>query len=218
MFMEVPKPIDFKGWYKIKIEEVDEGLNGLSILGMSGIKVEPYFYNKGYKKSEIDIYVRDEIINKLINVSLSLPKGYSLLIYDGWRSNELQNKLFEEEKERKENINGDRFFNTEEYIYQTSIDKKKINPESTGGSIGLTILSENGKPLNMGTEFNQLEEKSFNYYEELNEEIKKNRKFLLDIMQNEGFINNLYWWRFDFGTQHWAKIKNEKAIYGEIKK
>ena len=47
---------------------------------------------------------------------------------------------------------------------------------------------------------------------------KKNRKFLVNIMQKHDFVNlESEWWHWSYGDKYWAAKKNRKfAIYSSI--
>lgn len=223
----IPKSTDDSSWKKVKIDENSEELMSVEILGLKQLIVTPYFIKKGYKNDTFDVLVREQVCEKLMEATFYLPSGYKIVLVDGWRSKELQQKIFEDEKNKlwKENekLTEEEIESMVNEYIEYSVYERKPSVETTGGSISVLILNEKDEELNMGTYIFEYDEKSITTYFEKKKnvkEIKENRKLLVEIMTSAGFINNKFWWKFDFGTQYWAKLNNTKAIYGkkEIKK
>ena len=96
-------------------------------------------------------------------------------------------------------------------------DKMRAPVHTTGGAVDLTLIDTNGKPLNMGTDFDDFSEKAnTDYYERhFNQEITKNRRLLYNAMINEGFTNiPSEWWHYDYGDSYWGFYKGEPPFYG----
>jgi D-alanyl-D-alanine dipeptidase len=86
----------------------------------------------------------------------------------------------------------------------------------------LTIVDEQGKPLDMGTEFDSFKETAHTaYFEKQNgkqaEAIRENRRLLYHVMTAAGFTNlPTEWWHYDYGDRFWAYYKGQDAIYDGI--
>ncbi len=94
----------------------------------------------------------------------------------------------------------------------TPNDKKEFvaNPDkgsrhNRGCAVDLTIIDlKTGKELPMPTAYDSFSVEAAANYEQISEELKQNRDFLIKIMEQNGFkvIKN-EWWHFDF--QGWEK-------------
>ncbi|MGX7051521.1 M15 family metallopeptidase [Leuconostoc palmae] len=185
------------------------------------IAVSPQYFLQGLPGALPELYLRRSVFKKILLAANNLPTGYKFLIYDGWRSIETQQAIF------------DIFFNqnalsnpkktTDELTDQTlkivalpSSDPKKPSPHSTGGSVDVTILDESGIPLDMGTKFDDSSiASSTAYFEKVDDIITENRRLLYHVMTEQGFTNySEEWWHFDYGNQNWAWVLDKQhAIY-----
>ncbi len=78
----------------------------------------------------------------------------------------------------------------------------KGSDHNRGIAVDLTILDRNGKPLDMGTEFDKFSPKSHHTYLELSPEILKNRSLLKTTMAAAGFRHiNTEWWHYAWNGQ-----------------
>jgi D-alanyl-D-alanine dipeptidase len=115
---------------------------------------------------------------------------------------------------------------TKKYVSFPSNHTAHPSPHSTGGSIDLSILDEQGKPLDMGTNFDEMTslastrsfEQRMGKEGKLNQKDKiilENRRCLYHCMTQAGFTNyHEEWWHFDYGNQFWGKATNQPAMYG----
>jgi D-alanyl-D-alanine dipeptidase len=89
----------------------------------------------------------------------------------------------------------------------------------TGGAIDVTLVDDNGNDLDMGTQFDEFNNKTrTDYFEHrYNLRILFNRRILYDAMINAGFVNNPEeWWHFDYGDAIWAVLTNNKIKYKSV--
>ena len=147
---------------------------------------------------------------KIKNAANSLPNGYYLKIYDAWRPFNLQEELYNRYRDDIDDM--------ENIISLPIRDKLRGPAHTTGGSVDLTIVNENGIELNMGTKFGEYSEKSYTDYFELrypeNIEIIKNRRLLYHVMVDAGFSNMpTKWWHYDYGNLLWAYCTNRPVLY-----
>ena len=71
----------------------------------------------------------------------------------------------------------------------------KGSDHNRGIAVDLTILDRNGKPLDMGTAFDEFSPKSYHTYLELSPEIFKNRSLLKTTMASVGLHHIDTEWR-----------------------
>lgn len=230
--LPIPQTLSVEGWKTLPIAENNETLVKLNGLREDAIKIESSYFKSNIIGSTEDVYVREMVMNLLLLAQTRLPQGYKFLIFDAWRSLETQMSLFLDfkqqfklEQPQLSEIELNVF--TQKYVSLPSNDFKKPSPHSTGGSIDLTILDENGVPLKMGTEFDEMKPEAFTRFYELKLEentlrnneflFLHNRRLLYHAMTSVGFTNYPEeWWHYDFGNQFWSKISNKLAFYSFI--
>jgi D-alanyl-D-alanine dipeptidase len=171
--------------------------------------------------------MRKSVFEKLCQAQKELPNGWRFQIFEGFRSLEVQQILFDEVYERvlTRIPNGtpkELFQETTRLISPvTNFDgTKNIPAHNTGAAIDIEILTETGELLDMGMtakEWNSVNpDLCLTDCDIIDDNIKQNRRILLDLMQSHGFVNYpTEWWHFSYGDRYWAYHKNAKAaIYG----
>lgn len=218
------KDFNYANWRDIAIEETNEAVIELKNDLSSLILTKPIYYIDNVPGATKAIYLRKGVINRLLDATKLLPKGYKFLVYDGLRSYETQMSLYEDfYRKVHENLGRLNDVDIEKYVSLPSRDLEAPSPHLTGGSVDLTIVNEKGKPLDMGTDFDFFGDASrIDFYEttilsnECNE-IRNNRRLLYDIMIEAGFTNfSSEWWHYDYGNQFYAKAMKTIAIYGFV--
>lgn len=85
-----------------------------------------------------------------------------------------------------------------------------------GCAIDLTLVDDNGKELNMGTDFDNFTEKAHRTYTDLPLNVLHNRHLLTKIMEKNQFIGwQNEWWHFDF--IYWENYPILDITFDEIK-
>jgi D-alanyl-D-alanine dipeptidase len=199
------------------------------------ILVRPQYFIQGLEGSIPECYVREGVLERLIEVAESLPRGWKLVLLDCWRPLALQKALFSklcrEPRERNKDLCEEEIIRRAKmFVALPSDDPIRVPGHATGGAVDLTISDNKGRILYMGSDFDETTERSFTcYYENLAREGKKlsakekeameNRKMLLQLMGRANFSNYPEeWWHFDFGNMNWAiRTGAPKAIYGITK-
>lgn len=215
---------------KVLIRESGEKLVAVSMIP-ERILVRPQYFIQGIEGALPECYIRESAYDKLLKAAECLPKGHKFLIYDAWRPERVQKVLYH--KLRDEIIKKIPAGNeeeisrlVEEYVALPSDNRKSPSPHLTGGAVDLTIITEKGKKLEMGTEFDETREEAHSdYFERIGQkreltekekELLENRRLLYNTLTRSGFTNYpCEWWHFDFGNQVWAYLSNLKsAFYG----
>ncbi len=223
----IPALTSSKGWKEVLIKENREKLVALNSLEPDLIHVDPQYLKQDIPHALSIMYLRDGAANRLVKAAKLLPKGLKFLVWDAWRSLEVQQSLFDEFKKRlhKENPDwNDEKLNTETqtYVSLPSRNPSRPSPHNTGGAVDLSVCDFQNKPLSMGVTFDFFgKEASTNYYETLestnSEQVlsRNNRRLLFHVMTYAGFTNyNEEYWHFDFGNQFDAIRKHTFAVYG----
>lgn len=142
------------------------------------------FTKKIIYKTDI-CYIHEDVAISLDRVLKYLEKqNLCLKIFDGYRPIWAQQILFD-------------VLPDERYIG----NPKKITRHTRGTSVDVILINLLDKTeLEMPTEFDSFEKKAHLDFEDLSDEVKKNRKLLQDVMINIGGFETLptEWWHFDF--------------------
>ena len=91
------------------------------------------------------------------------------------------------------------------------IDKTELIPQgyvaeksghSRGGTIDLTLATRSGAPLDMGGDFDLMDERSHHGFPGCTEEQKKNRLLLRRLMEHAGFLSySAEWWHYRLANE-----------------
>lgn len=185
------------------------------------------YFEQQFPYSLQSIYLRKNVYERLIEALNLLPQKYSFILYDGYRPLQVQQYLFKlfYEEIKKSHAN----FSEEELLEETlkfvafpSIEPFTTSPHITGGAVDLTLGDIYGNPLDFGSAFDEMSEKSATRYFEQNphenEVALHNRRLLYNAMTAVGFVNySEEWWHFDYGNVSWArKVNAARAKYGAV--
>ena len=163
--------------------------------------------------------VRESVAMMLRKAQDKLPLGYRLMIFEGYRSNEVQNKLFKDHYKQLKKDNP--YWTKERLNYETGLfvaPFEIVPPHTTGGAVDLTIVGKNLKELDMGTKIHKFDNHSKTDSKLVSRQAQENRKMLIDSMVNAGFVNYpLEWWHWSYGDRYWAAtLGKEYSIYDSI--
>ena len=215
------------------LEECGEPLVPSSLYP-SRILVRNWYFGENLQYSMPECYLREGAYERLVTAAENLPRGWRLVVWDGWRPPKLQTKLFEilEARIAKEKP----FLSPEAVREETSIfvalpstDPMTVSGHCTGGAVDLSIADDKGRLLEMGGLFDEPTERSFSrHYEDLlgktgkldikEQKALENRRLLISLMEEAGFSNYPEeWWHFDYGNRNWAlRTGAPHALYSFI--
>ena len=214
--------IKFPSITEYNIKDLNEPLVSLS---KAGFMCSPEYYNQGVAGALNDCYVRSSVLGKLMIAESNLPKGLKFKVYDAYRPICVQQRLWNYYRQKIKNENP--LMSDEEidkmtafYISKPSYDENHPSLHNTGGAIDLTLVTDNGYALNMGTLFDDFTNRAWtNHFESYAdcEEVKTNRRILYNAMIEAGFTNlPSEWWHYDYGTKFWGYFKEKDALYKGI--
>lgn len=165
-------------------------------------------------------YVRAGLAQRLRQASSALPDGLQFLIYEGHRPVALQRRYFERrlDRLRAAEPSGDpaRLY----LLASQYVSPPEIAPHSAGAAIDLTLCTDEGRELDLGTPLNATPEESggacFTGHSPLSERARRNRAVLGEALREAGFANYpTEWWHWSYGDRYWAMITGARtAIYG----
>ena len=218
--------IEFPSIKNYNIVGLDEKLINLKNIHEK-IICESQYYKQGIPGALKDCYVRESLVEMLLNAVDLLPKNIGFKIYDGFRPYAVQKRLWNfyymQVKNNPQNINcsdEELELKTSFFVSKPTLDIDAPFLHGTGGAIDLTLINLKTKEeLDMGTEFDDFSNKAWtNHFEDTdNLEIIKNRRMLYNVMIEVGFTNlPSEWWHYDYGTKFWAYFMKRNALYKGI--
>ncbi len=209
----------------LEAELIDEKL--VLLKTKNKIIVEPIYKKLNYDNALDSIYVRESLVEHLEMASKYLPEDVFLKVLDGYREYSFQEYLF---NRYKSNIIKE--FNLEEkseeekeevisnYVSYPINDKNFAPAHITGGAVDVTLAYKDGKAIDMGVEFDEFSNRAnSDYYEneDIDEEIRTNRRILYNAMTLAGFTSlPTEIWHYDLGDKNWAYYRKKQVVYGGI--
>lgn len=154
---------------------------------------------------------RQEVIDRIREADQLLPAPFTLTVLDTWRSKEAQREL-------------GRIYGLDPKYVADPDDKELVAPHTMGAAVDLT-LSVEGKPLPLGSDFDQFDETSAAMHlerkldlteqEELDRDL---RRLLGKVMLEVGFAPlESEWWHWSYGDQRWAAFTGRQAtLFAQI--
>lgn len=175
--------------------------------------------------------VRYTVYQKLLQAQKTLPNNLRFCLYEGYRSLNLQKKLFNDRYEVIKNKNP--HWKHEQLFYETiklvspliNLDgSHNIPPHSTGGAIDIYLVDIEGNIIDMGikvAEWMQDIDGSLSVMDSTKISIgaKEYRKIMSKALSSMGFINYPgEYWHWSYGDKYWAYHSNPQiALYDSVK-
>jgi D-alanyl-D-alanine dipeptidase len=149
-----------------------------------------------------ECYLQKDVAEKLVQAQKALRKKYpfySLVVYDAVRPLHIQQQMWDTLTLPR----------GEKTKYLSNPGKDKGSLHNYGAAVDLSIIDENGIPLDMGTPFDFFGEKAHPVKEkellasgELSHRQVFNRELLRDVMRSAGFFGiQTEWWHFNSCTR-----------------
>ncbi len=115
------------------------------------------------------------------SVQIAKLAGFTLKIFDAYRPQQAQTLLWQACPDPQ-------------YV----ADIKLGSNHSRGVAVDVTLINQEGKELNMGTGFDEMTERSHQYFPDLHTNIQRNRLLLNAVMQAGGYCTiPTEWWHFE---------------------
>ncbi len=142
-----------------------------------------------------ECFLRLKTVTAMINANAAFMKlGYKIKIFDCYRPLDIQKRMW-------------KIVPNPSYVANPS----KGSIHNRGGAVDITLVDTKGKALDMGTDFDFFGIEASHNYQNLSQEIKKNRELLKTIMTQNGF-NSLdsEWWHYNLKTALTDMVSNVK--------
>ena len=174
--------------------------------------------------------LRKAVYEKLCKAQDLLPEGIRFCLYEGWRSLDLQNELFQKmfQKNRAHFpllSHEELFVETMKLVSPLELLDGSVNvpPHATGAAIDIYLIDNNGVPLDMGILIDQwtsdigarLSQTKSPY---IDQKARNHRNIMSSTLSQMGFVNypNEYW-HWSYGDRYWAYCTRVSwAIYDSI--
>lgn len=164
-------------------------------------------------------WIREGLAGKLHQAQRRLPSGVSFLLVEGHRLPELQLQHFEEYWNELAEIHPD--WTEVQLRPETAryVSPPEVAPHCTGGAIDLTLCTDTGIELNLGTRINaspiESENRCYTAAVDLPDDALANRRLLIEVLTAVGLVNYpTEWWHWSFGDRYWALMSGNDSPYG----
>jgi D-alanyl-D-alanine dipeptidase len=191
------------------------------------IWIAPAYDDLGLEGALPDVWVRATVAPLLERVASQLDRaGHGLLIWDGWRSVELQRRLYEKYRDRiaaRSHLTG-RALDELVARFVTDPDRLSAPPaHTTGGAVDVSLCDpQTGVPRDLGGAFDELTARSEpGFYDRVADAqgrcFAQLRADLHEAMVGAGFVRlPTEWWHFEYGTSLWSELCDQPALFGAI--
>lgn len=197
----------------LEVSEVDTDAPLVAVHPSEQLAVRPHYYLNGLSGASDSIMVREPLIERLNRAATKLPRGFTLLVLDGWRSEGFQRAVY-----RRISLTAQAGGNRcDPSTFAFDMDRKGVAmqyptedaPHRTGGAVDVALLGPDGRDWPMGTLFDATSPESATRALEDNPDSSDSaaligRRVLYHAMAAAEFSNYpMEWWHFDFGTAFW---------------
>ncbi|MDP9845764.1 M15 family metallopeptidase [Streptosporangium lutulentum] len=165
-------------------------------------------------------HLREGVLLRLEDAQTQLPPGYRLLVVEGYRPLATQRQIFDGYSAELRTTFPE--MSPEEIWVAASryVSPVEVAPHTAGAAVDLTLCTEDGTELDMGTPLNATPEQSdgacYTDAPGLSSEARHNRKLLGVALESAGLVNyRTEWWHWSYGDRYWAMTTGAAfALYG----
>lgn len=176
--------------------------------------------------------MRETVYKKLIEAQSRLPSHLKFCLYEGYRSLDLQQYLFQNRFEKIQRLypkwpHAQQFIETTRLVSPvTNLDgSKNIPPHSTGGAFDIYLVDENNQAVDMGIHPKDWMSDTEGKISQTDSKIispiaQKNRAMMNKVLIEVGFVNYpAEYWHWSYGDRYWAYVtKQPQAFYDSLSK
>lgn len=167
------------------------------------------------------VYVRSELLKRVIFAAESLAEPFQLVVRAGHRPIAVQKRLLKEcaadyKRDNPEVSDQEALEHARNFVSDPDIS---LPPHVCGAAVDVELInSDTKKFLDFGSAMNDDNERSFLFYPQLTEEQKTNRLKLVRAMLGAGLAScKTEWWHFSYGDQLWAWFYGKQnSLYSPI--
>ena len=170
-----------------------KGYSDTFVFDMKYATTDNFLRSKVYDCAEC--YLRLKTVKALIKANESFQAlGYKIKIFDCYRPLSIQKQMWE-------------IVPNPSYVANPA----KGSIHNRGGAVDITLIDSQGNEIDFGTPFDFFGKEASHSYKKLDTKIKRNRKMLRKIMEENGF-NALEseWWHYNFSGAMEDPVSNFK--------
>lgn len=165
-------------------------------------------------------HLREGLLVRLEGAQAQLPSGYRLLVVEGYRPLAAQQRIFEEYSAELR-VTFPKMSPEEIHVAASRyVSPVEVAPHTAGAAVDLTLCTEDGDELDMGTPLNATPEQSggacYTDAPGLSPEARHHRDLLGRALGSAGLVNYpTEWWHWSYGDRYWAMTTGAgSAVYG----
>lgn len=168
-------------------------------------------------------HLREGLVIRLEEAQGRLPSGYRLLIVEGFRPPVLQRRYFEEYTDHLRLAYPEMSPDELHIAASRYVSPIEVAPHTAGAAVDLTLCTDDGAELDMGTPVNATPEQSdgacYTAACDITPDARRNREILCTALRSAGLINYpTEWWHWSYGDRYWAMTTGAPtALYGPAK-
>lgn len=165
-------------------------------------------------------HLREGVLTRLLKARQFLPQGVRLLIIEGYWPPALQRDCFQRYADELRLANPDWPPTRVREAASRYVSPPEIAPHSAGAAVDLTLVTADGRELDMGTRVNANPEESdgacYTDADNVDSEARANRRMLTDALTAGGLVNYpTEWWHWSHGDRYRAlATEADHAVYG----
>lgn len=226
----IPEIPSLAGWKEVPIRETEKSQEPLVAIGLfsdygtilsSSVYADEHYnspYAGGLSGSEVAVFMRQGVVDRLVHASKLLSPGMYLMVMDAYRSLEVQTSLYEQYtnglRQKYPDWSEDQIANeTQKYVSIPSTDLSRPSPHNTGASVDVVIVAVDDETQRAIDDINM-------QYDALEKDDWQNA-YVLEIKKNQLLRRHAkmldFGTRFDHGGQeaalrHYEVMAQERTL------
>ncbi|MCH0564832.1 MULTISPECIES: M15 family metallopeptidase [unclassified Streptomyces] len=188
------------------------------------IRGMPELLLDGRKADGLGAYARTRsgVLDRLLRAQHALPPGTRFLVVEAYRPPGLQRDHFEAYSATLRAAHPEASPARIRELASAYISPPEVAPHVSGGAIDLTLCTEDGAELPLGTEVNATPEESDNACRtnapNIDATARAHREVMWRALTSAGFVNYpTEWWHWSYGDRYWALLSGQWAArYGPV--
>ncbi|MBG6102399.1 M15 family metallopeptidase [Micromonospora vinacea] len=166
--------------------------------------------------------LRAGVVDRLLAAQRALPGGLRLLVVEGYRPYQAQLAIFTGYRDELRRRHPD--WSPQRLHRETTkfVSPVEVAPHSTGGAVDLTLCTDDGVELDLGTAIDATPEDSadacFTDAPAIVGTARRHRQIMVDALGGAGMVNYpTEWWHWSYGDRYWALITGApRTRYGPV--
>ncbi|WP_128379294.1 M15 family metallopeptidase [Streptomyces cavernae] len=165
-------------------------------------------------------HLRTGVVRRLLQAQRELPAGVRFMVVEGFRPPALQRRYYEEYAATMRAAHPGASEARIRELASAYISPPEVAPHVSGGAVDLTLCTEDGTELPLGTEVNATPEESGGACRtaapDISAEARTRRELMGKALASAGFVNYpTEWWHWSYGDRYWALVSGQPAArYG----